>query len=73
MTAVYKAMQNQILYSTSLFWQSACKAVKKNSVPDVFVKLCYDLKDMGLISYSFQFTLMLLQCLMYVLIQITVG
>lgn len=46
---------------------------KKKSILDLFVQLCYDLKDMGLISYSFQFTLMLLQCLMYILIQFTVG
>jgi len=59
MTAVYKAMQNQILPSTSLSWQSACKTVKKN-IPDMLVKLYCDLKDMGLISYSFQSTLILL-------------
>lgn len=56
MTAVYKAMQNKILPSTSLSWQSAWKTVKKKSIPGLFVKLCHDLKDVGLIFYSFQFT-----------------
>lgn len=40
----------------------------KNCILILFVKLWYDSKDMRLISYSFQFTLMLQQCLMYILI-----
>lgn len=68
--AMYKAKQNQIFPSSSLSWKSAWKTVekkKKKSIPGLFVKLCYGLKDMGLISYSFQFILMLLQCIMYIL------
>lgn len=45
----------------------------KNCIPNLFVKLCYDLKYMRLTSYSFQFTLMLQQCLMYTLIQSKEG
>lgn len=42
MTAVYKAMQNQILPSTSLSWQSACKTVNtKYSRPVCQIALCF--------------------------------